>query len=161
MKARAALLAWIALLLVAGGCATLGGLKSPRVSVSRVAPLEMTLLEQKFLVQLRVQNPNDLELEVKGVTFDLDLNGKPFATGVSSQPVTIPRFGSSLVDLEVVSGLAGVLRQLKGMGGGAAPKFTYRLRGKLYLENPFSATLAFDEAGEIDLQGRTPRASTP
>ena len=136
---------------VVAGCATLSGLDAPRVNVSNITPRDMTLFEQKFLVQLRIQNPNDVPLEVKGMTFNLDLNGKSFATGLSNQQVTIPRFGSEVVDVEVFSGLSGILKQLQGFTAGGSPTFTYRLRGKAYLEKPTAITLPFDEQGEIAL----------
>lgn len=155
MKPKTASLALAALLVLAGGCATLYGLNPPRVNVSSVTPADMTLLEQKFLVQVRVQNPNDVDLEVKGMTFDLDLNGKSFATGLSGQAVVIPRFGSNLVEVEMISGITGVVRQIAGMAGsGAAPaRFTWRLQGKLYLERPVSTSIGFDESGEIEIAG--------
>lgn len=154
MTSKSASLVLAALLVLAAGCATLYGLNPPRVNVSSVTPADMTLLEQKFLVQVRVQNPNDVDLEVKGMTFDLDLNGRSFATGLSGQSVTIPRFGSNLVEVEMISGVAGVVRQVLGMAGGAAPaKFTWRLQGKLYLERPVSTSIGFDESGEIDIPG--------
>ena len=154
---RGVVIGFIALvgILMTSGCATLSGINPPRVNISNVVPQDVTLFEQKFLVQLRVQNPNDFNLEVKGMTFDLDLNGKSFATGLSNKQVTIPRFGSEVVDVEMISGTTGILRQLKGLTGGvtgnASPKFTYRLRGKVYLEKPYSGTLAFDEQGELEL----------
>jgi LEA14-like dessication related protein len=136
--------------LVVAGCATLSGLEQPRVSVSNITPQDMTLFEQKFLVELRIQNPNDAALGVKGMTFNLDLNGKPFATGLSNKAVTIPRFGSELVEVEVFSGLTGILKQLQTLAAGGPPRFTYRLRGKVYLDQP-SVALPFDEQGEIEL----------
>jgi LEA14-like dessication related protein len=139
------------LTVLAAGCATLSGLDAPRVNVSNITPQDMTLFEQKFLVQLRIQNPNDVALEVKGMTFNLDLNGKSFATGLSNKQVTIPRFGSDVVDVEVISGLTGILRQLQSFAAGGPPKLTYRLQGKVYLERPASITLPFDEQGEIEL----------
>lgn len=152
MMPKAAALALAALLALAAGCATLYGLAPPRVNVSSVTPVDFTLLEQKFLVKVRVQNPNDADLEVKGMTFDLGLNGKSFATGVSGQSVTIPRFGSNLVEVEMVSGLAGVVRQFAGVAGGTAPpRFTWRLQGKLHLSQPVPASLGFDESGEIEI----------
>ncbi|MBK7661433.1 MAG: LEA type 2 family protein [Betaproteobacteria bacterium] len=152
MFPKTASLALAALLCLAAGCATLYGLDPPRVNVSSVTPVDFTLLEQKFLVKVRVQNPNDVDLEVKGMTFDLDLNGKSFATGVSGQAVTIPRFGSDLVEVEMVSGIAGVVRQFAGMAGGAAPaRFTWRLKGKLHLAQPVPASIGFDESGEIEI----------
>lgn len=146
--------AWLRLLVLtfaAAGCATLSGLEAPRVSVSNITPQDMTLFEQKFLVTLRIQNPNDVPLGVKGMTFNLDLNGKSFASGLSNQQVTVPRFGSELVEVEVFSGLTGILRQFQTFAAGAPPKFTYRLRGKAYLDQPAAFTLPFDEQGEIEL----------
>ncbi len=154
MIPKVAPFALAALLALASGCATLYGLNPPRVNVSSVTPVDFTLLEQKFLVKVRVQNPNDVDLEVTGMTFDLDLNGKSFATGVSGQAVTIPRFGSNLVEVEMISGLGGVVRQLAGLSGGAAPpRFTWRLQGKLHLSQPVPASLGFDETGDIEIPG--------
>lgn len=141
----------LVLTLAVAGCATLSGLDAPRVNVSNITPQDMTLFEQKFLVQLRIQNPNDVPLGVKGMTFSLDLNGKTFATGLSNQQVTIPRFGSEVVEVEVFSGLTGIIKQLQTFAAGGPPKFTYRLRGKAYLDQPASMTLPFDEQGEIEL----------
>jgi LEA14-like dessication related protein len=141
----------LTLALLVGGCATLTGLDAPHVSVSNIVPLDMTLFEQKFVVTLRIQNPNDVPLGVKGMTFNLDLNGKPFASGVSGQQVTVPRFGSEVVDVEVFSGLSGILKQLQMIAAGGTPRFTYRLRGKAYLDQPAAVTLPFDEQGEIEL----------
>lgn len=144
-------IAVVAAMLLGVGCAALTGVNAPRVNVSNVTPQDVTLFEQKFLVQLRIQNPNDFDLEVRGMTFSLDLNGKSFATGLSNRQVTIPRFGSELVEVEMFSGTAGILRQLTGLTSRGQPKFAYRLRGKVYLEKPHSGSLAFDEEGEIEL----------
>lgn len=158
MPPVAAWLRFLLLPLLAAGCATLSGLDTPRVSVSNITPQDMTLFEQKFLVALRIQNPNDVPLGVKGMTFNLDLNGKSFASGLSSQQVTVPRFGSAVVEVEVFSGLTGILRQFQAFAAGGAPRFTYRLRGKAYLDQPASITLPFDEQGEIELPVAAPQA---
>ena len=142
---------WLRLfVLVVAGCATLSGLDAPRVSVSNITPQDLTFFEQQFLVALRVQNPNDVPLGVKGMTFNLDVNGKSFATGLSNQQVTVPRFGSEVVEVEVFSGLTGILRQLQGFAAGGPPRLTYRLRGKVYLDEPAAVVLPFDEQGEIE-----------
>ncbi len=149
-----ALAPWLRLLVLAflvSGCATLSGLDAPRVSISNITPQDMTLFEQKFIVTLRIQNPNDVPLGVKGMSFNLDVNGKSFASGLSSQQVTVPRFGSEQIDVEVFSGLGGILKQLQGFVAGSSPQLTYRVRGKAYLDQPASITLPFDEQGEIAL----------
>ena len=60
------------------------------VTLSDVTPGQMGLLEQEFALKMRVQNPNNFEIPVAGVSFDVDLNGKPFARGVSRQSTSGP-----------------------------------------------------------------------
>lgn len=144
--------------LLASGCATLpGGMNPPRVNVSNITPQDMTLFEQRFLVQLRIQNPNDFDLEIKAMVVDMDLNGKSFANGLSNKSVTIPRFGSEVTDVEVISSISGILKQVQALTGGGTPRFAYRLKGKVYLVQPTAGTLPFDETGEIELSDLTER----
>jgi LEA14-like dessication related protein len=139
--------------LALSGCGTLPGRMEP-VSVT-VADLRMGaagILEQQYFVKLRVQNPNDVELQVKGVSFTLDLNGEPFAKGASGEAVTVPRFGSALAEVETVSGLGGILKQVSALGEGGMEKgISYRIRGKLATRN--AGSIAFDERGEFKLGG--------
>ena len=48
------------LVLAITACATTGRYpESPRVSLSGIQPKDMTLLEQRYSLQLRIMNPND------------------------------------------------------------------------------------------------------
>ncbi len=44
-------------------------------------PKEMRLLEQTFLMELRIQKPHGADLDINGLSFDLEINGQPFAAG--------------------------------------------------------------------------------
>ncbi|MBK8325268.1 MAG: LEA type 2 family protein [Betaproteobacteria bacterium] len=146
-------LPWLpmAALLLVTACAALYGLKSPNVSVTAIEVRELRLLEQKFRVQVRVQNPNDVDIAVNGMSFELELNGKPFATGVSNQVVTVPRYGTGTVEVEVVSGVREVLRQFLDGKKEVPSRWPYRLRGQVSLVQPYSLTIPYDTTGEIDL----------
>jgi LEA14-like dessication related protein len=51
-------------------------------------------MEVRFAVKIRVQNPNGTNVNYNGVALDLEINGQPFASGVSDQSVqfrAIPR----------------------------------------------------------------------
>jgi hypothetical protein len=41
----------------------------------------MRLLEQTFLMELRIQKPHGADLDINGLSFDLEINGQPFAAG--------------------------------------------------------------------------------
>jgi LEA14-like dessication related protein len=110
------------------------------------------IFEQQFFVKLRVQNPGERELVLKGVSFDLDLNDKAFAKGSGATDVVVPPFGTALVEVETVSTLPGMLRQLSGMtSAGKAPvAMNYRMRGRLHAAGRLAA-IPFEEKGEWNL----------
>ena len=119
----------VALLLA--GCASLA-MKSPEVSLADVTIEEFGLLEQRLGIKLRVMNPNDADLPIDGVTFEVDVNGQSFAKGVSNKSVTVPRFGEALLDLSAVSTLGSLLRQLAELAKSGRDTVQYRVHGQFY-----------------------------
>jgi len=141
------------LLLIAllAGCASmLPQEERVRVTLVDIQPLEATLLEQRFLVKLRLQNRAREPLAVDGMSFDLDLNGKAFASGVSNRAVTAPGFGEALLEVKVSSTLFGVIRQIQSLQNQEPKPFEYRISGRLSSPDSLFG-LPFDERGEIDL----------
>lgn len=134
-------------------CATVPGrMDPPSVTVADVRMGTAGVLEQQYFVKLRIQNPNDDDLLVKGVSFELELNDQPFAKGVSPKAVTVPRFGSEFVEVETVSGITSILRQLGAMSSDAGVEsFRYRIKGKLATRN--AGSIPFDERGDLSLGG--------
>mgnify|MGYP000010558415 CR=1 FL=1 len=99
-----------------GGCAGLQPYEeTPRVSLVSIQPLDMQMLEQRFALQLRIMNPNDVEIPVEGLSYALEINQREFAYGVSQQAVSIPPYGEALLRVEVISNLLNVMRQLQQM----------------------------------------------
>ena len=134
------------------GCAGLGKQPAaPRIALAGIQPLEFTGLETVFRIQLRVFNTNDTDLNVKGIETELEINGKPFATGVSRTETKIPAFESELVPVTVYSSVIGILRSIQGLQ--KAEQLTYRIKGKLWLfgEHAISSSLPFDSEGRITL----------
>jgi len=143
-------------LLVAGlllaACATVPpGIEPPKISIANIVPKDFTIFEQRFDAQLRIQNPNEKELGINGMRFDIDLNERDFANGMSGEKVTIPRFGSQLVNVELVTGISSFLRQFQGLNKTGVGRIRYRLKGTVFVEAPSSFKWPFDEKGEIDL----------
>lgn len=141
----------LGLLLMLAACASMLP-KSDRIKVTMVdiRPLESTLMEQRYLIRLRVQNRSRQALSIDGMSFDLALNGKDFASGVSNEKVTAPAYGEGMVEVKVSSTLFGVIRQIQSLQTQASRPFSYRISGSL--DSPGSLfSLPFDESGEIDL----------
>ena len=154
---------WIPLLLGAlllPSCSTLPkDFETPRVNIANLSPKDLTFFEQRFDVQLRIQNPNDMDLVIKGIRCDIDLNDREFGTGLSGQNVTVPRFGSEIVNVEVITSLGNFLRQVQDLSNSSRSKFHYRLKGTAFVESPSTFKVPFDEKGEVDLNLETPAGS--
>ncbi|HKE61362.1 MAG TPA: LEA type 2 family protein [Nitrospira sp.] len=125
--------------------------EAPRVNISDLTPKEMAIFEQKFDVKLRIQNPNDVDLSVNGMRFDIELNEREFANGMTGERLTVPRFGSQTVDVEVFTTLASFLRQVQDLNTSGGQKVRYRLKGTAFVDSPGTFKAPFDEKGEIEL----------
>jgi LEA14-like dessication related protein len=133
-------------------CATVqSDIDPPKISIANIEPKDVAVFEQVFDVRLRIQNPNDQELGINGLKFDIELNEKEFGNGMSGQQVTVPRFGSEMVNVEVITSLGSFLRQFQELNKSGVGKVRYRLKGTAYVVSPSSFKLPFDEKGEVDL----------
>lgn len=141
----------LVLTLLLGACASMLPQEDRiRVTLVDIRPLESTLMEQRFLVRLRLQNRSREALAIDGMSFDLALNGRDFASGVSNQAVTAPGFGEALLEVKVSSTLFGVIRQIQTLQTQEPRPFQYRISGRLSTPDALFG-LRFDERGEIDL----------
>ena len=148
---RYVLLTWLALGgLLSGGCASLQGREPIQVIVAGVEPLQGEGLELRMLVKLRIQNPNDLPLDYNGVSVQMDVQGKPFATGVSDAVGSVPRFGETLVEVPVSISVFRIARQaVSFMGNGSREKLAYEMTGRL--AGPARYDVHFRSSGEISV----------
>lgn len=133
-------------------CATVPrDIDPPKFSIANIVPKDVAVFEQRFDVQLRIQNPNEQELGINGLRFDIEINDKEFGNGMSGQQVKIPRFGSEVVNVEVITGIGSFLRQFQEFNKSGVGKVRYRLKGIAFVESPSKFKLPFDEKGEVDL----------
>ena len=123
----------------------------PGVSLNNLQLIEATLFEQRYLLHLRIQNPNNFELPIAGMRYRLMLNGREFATGVSRDIDTLPAYGERVVTVSVVSNLLRIYEQLREPNAGDA--FSYALEGSISLHG-VPVSLPFSQRGEIPLQRR-------
>ena len=143
-------------LLVLSGCASIAPQPDQfKVNISSMRMLESTLMEQRFQVSLRVMNRGREAVSIDGMSFDIELNGKDFASGVSNEKVTIPAFSEGIVSVNVTSTIFGIIRQLHGMQQNKPKTFHYQISGSIYPSNSL-LSIPFKEEGEIDLNAAAP-----
>mgnify|MGYP001819998125 FL=1 len=152
---------FLLLTLTVAACATTAIYQDPpRVTLTSIQPKDMTLLEQRYSLQLRVMNPNDVAIPVEGLSYALEINGREFAYGVSNVTLSIPPFGEALLDVEVVSNLLNIMQQVQEMQGEQHDSLSYRLSGKINLDNS-PARLPFEYEGELKYLPATTETPAP
>lgn len=134
------------------GCVGLGTkLETPHVAFVGLKTVEASLFEQKLEVRLRVQNPNGIELPVKGLDVDVELAGEHFAHGVSAREFAVPAYGEAEFDMNVTANAASALIKILGGDSKTRENIPYRLRGKLSTRLGLLHSVPFDETGTLPI----------
>ncbi|SFM42966.1 LEA type 2 family protein [Nitrosomonas communis] len=108
-------------------CTQLGTIKQkPEITLANIELVELGLLEQRFNLQLRIQNPNDVALRINGMTVDLELNGTKFAKGLSDKTVTVPRMSEAVMEVKATSSLGMLWQQLSQLEKSSSDKIDYQ-----------------------------------
>lgn len=145
----AALFALVALL---PGCTSLGGdLVAPRLSLVGVQMLSTDMFAQKFKVRVLVQNPNDLELPVRGLEYQIIMMGDSFADGTSSDAFLLPARGEAEFDMLVTTNFVSSFgRLLSRVGGGKLENIEYEISGKVFVDKGVLRRIPFNHRGTVD-----------
>ena len=156
----------IAMAVMLGGCTTLGLRDPVQVTVADIESIPGEDLEVRMLVKLRVQNPNDEPVQYDGIYLKLEVLGSTFATGVSDERGTIPRFGESVISVPMTMSTLRVASRALSMfsTGRSVDKLNYKLDGKL--DGPMLGSTRFQLTGEFNLPAPSaarakPRAVSP
>ncbi|HBI15760.1 MAG TPA: hypothetical protein DDY20_09655 [Desulfobulbaceae bacterium] len=150
-------------LFLLGGCAGLGPQAKPRVSLANLQVLEIRALETVFLVELRVLNPGETPLQIRGIDCELKVDDRHFATGLSGDSYEIPAYGSITIPvpvyasmIDMVSSVVARLQQPAAQPGTIDP-LRYELVGHVRLTGGIGGagrTLPFASKGEFSLVGQ-------
>ena len=124
-------------------------LEKPTLSVVRVQMLKSDLWHQEFKVRIRVQNPNDRALPVKGIVYQLEVEGQELAHGMSGDSFVVPALGEAEFDMSVSANVANVLIKLLNKGGS---QVEYRIYGKISLSAGLLRAISFDDHGTFKWQ---------
>ena len=145
--------------LLLSACASMPDRDPLQVTVAGIEPLTGEGMEVRLLVKLRVQNPNDTPVEFDGAALNLDVMGRRFASGVSDEAGTVPRFGEAIVAVPVTVSVLRMARQVMGMlDGKPVERIEYSMSGKLHGAGMFG-TQRFSAQGDFQLPRSAPGAA--
>lgn len=139
------------LIALLSGCAGTTELTHPpRVSLAGLRLAEIGLVEQRYAAKLRVQNPNDARLRVRGMEYTIYINGRKFADGVSGLHFSVAAYSEKIVEVNLTSTVLRVYEQFKSLSEGEAKTFRYRIAGSLSLSGqPGSIPFSYEDMLDI------------
>lgn len=135
------------------GCASLGaGLEPPRVQLTAVDLLETQALSQRFRLGLTLLNPNSVALPIRGLTYNLALNGVEVAQGASGNVPEIPAYSETELELEATASFVSALRLLNQLLNSESDQpVSYTLSAKIDVEG-WMRPVRVTEKGEVPVR---------
>ena len=136
------------------GCASLtGGLEPPLVTVANIEPLPSQGFAPQFKVVLELQNRNNQPLNLGGLDFDLEVDGRRFASGVSATELTLQPLSRARAEVNVTINGFSLARQLFSWMQTTPDALAYEISGHLHLQQGLMRRLAFSQKGELSFNG--------
>ena len=137
-----------------GGCSLfVPKFETPQLSVVNVELQKADLWEQRMKVRMRVVNPNDRAIPVKGLTCALEVAGQELAHGVSGASFNVPAHGEAEFDMNMTANMAGAILRLLGKGSDAVgDEVDYRVTGKISLSEGLLRSIPFEDHGRFKLK---------
>ena len=135
---------------VLAACSALPNRDPLNIDVAGIEPLPGEGLELRLAVRVRIQNPNDTDIEYSGAALNLDLNGRKLASGVSAAMGTVPRYGEAVLEIPVTVSALNMARQVLGFVNAQNQRdVSYTVHGKL--EGGVFGTRRFTDEGTFEL----------
>jgi LEA14-like dessication related protein len=152
MRAFSRCAAGLILAVVLAACALAPKLEPPKLSIVSVQIVSGDLFTQQLKIRVHVENPNDRTLPVKGIEYNIEIEGEQFASGESAASFMVPALGAAEFDMNVTTNLAGALLKVLARGPNAGQEVSYRLSGKVSLSEGLFRSIPFKEQGTFKLQ---------
>jgi len=145
------LLLTLGLLVSLGGCSSwlTDDFRDPEVRLLKVDVIKAKLLEQKFVLRFRIDNPNDISLPIRGLNYNVKLNGVLLAEGQSDKSFTVPARGHQTFDVPVRTNLWRHLKRIVNSLEDPDEPISYQLQGEVKTGLMFGRSVHLQRNGEI------------
>jgi LEA14-like dessication related protein len=141
-----------ACLALLAACSTMPSkLVAPTIEVMAVQVMSADMFAQRFKLRIRVINPNDLELAVRGLEYEVLMMGDAFAEGVSGEAFLLPARGEAEFDMMVTTNFVSSFgRLLSRVSGGKLENVDYEIVGKVLVDKGMVRSIPFNHRGTVD-----------
>ena len=147
----------VACAVLLAACSSLGSkLEAPSLELVGVQMLSTDMFAQRFKVRVKVINPNDLELPVKGLEYTILMMGDSFAEGMANESFLLPAMGEAEFDMMVTTNFVSSFgRLLSRVQGGKLENIDYEITGKIMVEKGMVRKIPVNHRGTVDFSRAT------
>lgn len=132
-------------------CAVLNpNFEKPQVSVNFFKILPGDSINPTFEIGLRVVNPNNTALNLKGLSYTASIEGNKILSGVVNQLPTVPAYGEEEVKLKAQADLLGGIRLLADLMKPRETPISYTLKVKLAM-GTFALPIYITREGDLTI----------
>ncbi len=136
-----------------GGCSTLDkNHEPPKVDVVGITQTEGASSALQFTIQLRIVNPNAETLRLKGLYYELSLEGIEVVTGTAKDLPPIEGYSEAIVSVSSAASLFSSARLVQKLINEPQDMLNYELKAKLGTTSNWMPSTTVVEKGEISLQ---------
>ena len=127
------------------------GLVAPRIVVQNVEPMKSSVGEQRFRVNLLIDNPNTEPLAIRNIEFKLRLADEGIIDGFLPAPILVEALHQQTLALELGSEIISSLSRLMSFVEGPENLLPYEIYGTVTLDRTVRDPFRFNARGETPL----------
>jgi len=132
------------------GCTSLTKLKTPDLKVVGVSFLGGDGHHQQLQLLINVDNPNNKQIAVKAIDYQLSLAGTHVAEGSSAEPFTLPALGQTQFRLNANADLDSLIKVVGAHLNDST--VDYQATGVLHLAEGVLREIPFKGHGQVPLR---------
>lgn len=140
--------------LVSGCAGQLRDYETPKVNITSFKSLPSEGTGPRFEIGLNIINPNATALELRGLSYTLQLEGHEVLTGVSNKLPVIAAYGEETIIIQATVDVLGSIRLVLDLMNNKRDQFAYSLKAKLD-PGGLRPNIHVTREGVISLSGKT------
>ena len=126
-------------------------LDKPTFTLKEVAITRFSLTEVNFLFGIEVQNPNSIDLKLKGLEYTVYINGQEVGKGRLEKEVQIAKSASTIVPIPLATDFRSLGDPIQFILSGR--DLQYKIEGAAIIKATLgTSTIPFSNSGEIKIK---------
>jgi LEA14-like dessication related protein len=126
-------------------------LKDPDIQLLNFSVAGGSPIAPRFALRLRLTNPNDLRLHIKGLNFTYSIDDEELMKGVSNDIPVIEPFGETEFTVKGSARLMNALHLLETLQHDPLTRFHFRLKTHIEMAEGWPSSFNIEKHGEIGL----------